>query len=70
MIELQGSTFPGLKADGEAGLFWPWGKVQNRIITGPEDNVWDYYQVLVTRNKSDDKSKNNRSLLGRLFGKS
>ena len=50
MVSLHGNTFPGLAADGEAGLFWPWGRAQNRINNGPEDNVWHYYQLLVRRN--------------------
>ena len=28
-----------------AGLFWPWGKAQNRLVNGEEDNLWAYYQV-------------------------
>jgi len=63
IVELDGKAFPGLKCDGKAGLFWPWGKVQNRIINGPEDNVWDYYQALVKSN-----GRNKPSLLSRLFG--
>ncbi|HEY4210998.1 MAG TPA: hypothetical protein VGM84_05940 [Steroidobacteraceae bacterium] len=50
MVDLEGQAYPGLKASGPAGLFWPWGRVQNRIRNGPEDNVWHYYQHLVERN--------------------
>ena len=51
LVTLQGQTFPGLKASGfEVGLFWPWGKSENRIRNGPEDNVWHYYQVLMEKN--------------------
>ena len=43
-----GQEFPGLKADKGDTLFWPWGKVHNRLVNGPEDNnVWHYYQVLL-----------------------
>ena len=49
LVNLGEQTFPGLKADGTAGLFWPWGRAQNRITNGPEDNVWHYYQVLVQK---------------------
>lgn len=35
-------SFPGMR--GASGtLFWPWGKVQNRLRNGPEDNVLHYY---------------------------
>jgi hypothetical protein len=45
-VTLQGSRFPGLQA--KAGtLFWPWGRAMNRIVSGPEDNLWHYYQALV-----------------------
>ena len=50
IVTLEGQSFPGLKASGAAGLFWPWGRVQNRIRNGPEDNVWHYYQQLIGRN--------------------
>ncbi len=49
MVTLQGQSFPGLKTDGPAGLFWPWGRVQNRLINGAEDNVWHYYQALLEK---------------------
>lgn len=49
MVTLQGQSFPGLKADGTAGLFWPWGRAQNRLSNGPEDNIWHYYQELLRR---------------------
>jgi hypothetical protein len=52
LITLHGQTFPGLKASGAAGLFWPWGRAQNRIRNGEEDNVWHYYQILVESNGS------------------
>lgn len=50
IVSLEGQSFPGLKASGPAGLFWPWGRVQNRIRNGPEDDVWHYYQYLLSRN--------------------
>jgi len=48
MVTLESQSFPGLKASGPAGLFWPWGRAQNRIRNGPEDNVWHYYQQLLS----------------------
>lgn len=50
IVQLENDKFPGLKADGAAGLFWPWGRAQNRITNGPEDNVWQYYKVLLGNN--------------------
>lgn len=49
IVNLDGQEFPGLKANGSAGLFWPWGRTQNRIVNGAEDNIWHYYQVLLER---------------------
>ena len=49
MVTLGGEKFPGLRANGTQATFWPWGRVQNRIVNGAEDNVWHYYQVLVAR---------------------
>src|SRR5262245_25957284 len=47
-VTLQGSRFPGLQA--KAGtLFWPWGRAMNRIVNGPKDNLWHYYQALIER---------------------
>ena len=35
-------SIPGLQAlSGK--LFWPWGRVENRLRKGAEDNVWHYY---------------------------
>lgn len=39
-------SFPGMKATSGT-LFWPWGRVQNRLRNGPEDNVWHYYLDLI-----------------------
>ena len=25
--------------------FWPWGRVYQRLVEGPENNVWHYYQA-------------------------
>jgi len=48
MVALGGDTFPGLRADKDGTTFWPWGRAQNRLVNGPEDNMWHYYQVLVS----------------------
>lgn len=44
-----GERIAGLKFDGSSGLFWPWGRAQKRIINGPADNIWHYYQWLVEK---------------------
>ena len=44
--------------------FWPWGKVQNRIENGEEDNVQWYYYNLVEKTEAESPSLN--SYLDRL----
>ncbi len=46
MVEMNGQKFPGLKAEIDGTLFWPWGRAQNRIVDGAENNVWHYYSQL------------------------
>jgi hypothetical protein len=45
LVSHEGHSFPGMQGP-RGNLFWPWGKVQNRMTNGPEDNVWHYYQHL------------------------
>ena len=45
-INMNGQSFPGLRQSG-GGLIWPWSKANKRLTNGPEDNVWDYYNVVV-----------------------
>jgi len=48
MVSLNGQKFPGLRT--KAGTnFWPWGRVANRITEGDENNVFDYYRVLLQK---------------------
>jgi hypothetical protein len=47
VITLDSDRFPGMKTARDGVEFWPWGRVKNRLINGPEDNVWHYYKVLV-----------------------
>lgn len=47
-ISMGGQSFPGLRQTSGA-LCWPWGKAHDRLVNGPEDNVWHYYSVLVQR---------------------
>ena len=52
MIETgQDVPAPGLQS--RAGQrFWPWGRVERRLLNGAEDDVADYYSALVA-NESD-----------------
>ena len=45
-VAVQGNRFPGMQRKPDS-LFWPWGKALNRIVNGPEDNLWHYYRVLL-----------------------
>src|SRR5688572_29377178 len=38
MVTLNGQQLPGLRALQSGKIFWPWGKVSNRIEDGPEDS--------------------------------
>ena len=51
MMECEGQSFPSLRCAFSTVCFWPWGRVENRIIEGDENNVWHYYQTFV-REKS------------------
>jgi hypothetical protein len=46
MVNLNGQEFPGIKQDGDR-LCWPWARAHKRIVNGPEDDIWHYYQVLL-----------------------
>ncbi len=46
IVTLNGDSFPGMRAPS-GRLFWPWGRAQNRIVDGAQNNMWHYYQVLV-----------------------
>ena len=50
MVTLDGQTFTGMQAPSGTN-FWPWGRAQNRIVNGPEDNIWHYYQILVGKGR-------------------
>jgi hypothetical protein len=45
-VTLQRNRFPGMQ-HRPGSLFWPWGKALNRIVNGPEDNLWGYYRALL-----------------------
>jgi len=48
IVSLGDQKFPGLKT--KSGMnFWPWGRVLNRLVQGEENNVTDYYKVLLEK---------------------
>jgi hypothetical protein len=47
-VTLGADTIPGMKATTSDVLFWPWGRVRDRLLDGPASNVWHYYQGLVS----------------------
>jgi hypothetical protein len=47
MITMGDEQFPGLQSEKKAQLFWPWGKVNNRLMNGEEDNIAHYYNALL-----------------------
>ena len=48
IVNLNGQKFPGLKTKSGSN-FWPWGRALNRIMHGAENNVVDYYKVLLEK---------------------
>jgi hypothetical protein len=48
IVSLGGQEFPGLRTSSGTN-FWPWARASNRIVNGGENNVYDYYQILLTK---------------------
>ena len=48
MVTLNGQKFPGMRTKSGTN-FWPWGRASNRITNGSEDNMLDYYRVLLQK---------------------
>ena len=48
IVSLGDEKMPGLKSSHDGTTFWPWGRMRNRLLNGPEDNIWHYYQVLLS----------------------
>ncbi len=46
MVSVGSDRFPGMQTEHTKTEFWPWGKVQNRISNGDEDNIWHYFQTI------------------------
>jgi hypothetical protein len=47
MVTHDGQTFPGIRWKGNV-LFWPWGRVHQRLVVGAESNVFDHYRSMVS----------------------
>ena len=48
IVNLGGQKFPGLRTKFGTN-FWPWGRALNRITQGVENNIADYYKVLLEK---------------------
>jgi hypothetical protein len=40
------NSYPGIRSKKDT-LFWPWGRVQKRLVDGDENNVWHYYKWML-----------------------
>jgi len=45
IVTFDGEQFVGMSTGKSGVSFWPWGRVQNRLDNGDEDNVWHYYKL-------------------------
>lgn len=48
LVTWQGETFPGLEAKN-GKLFWPWGRVQSRLVKGPAEDLSSWYLGLTLK---------------------
>jgi hypothetical protein len=46
MVRMGEESFPGVQQPN-GRLCWPWGRAYKRIVDGPENNMWHYYQLLI-----------------------
>jgi hypothetical protein len=46
MVRMGDESFPGVQQPG-GKVCWPWGRAHKRIVDGPENNIWHYYQHLI-----------------------
>ena len=70
VVTLGDQEFPGLRTSGSGLEFWPWGRAQQRILEGPSNNIWHYYQMLVSRGTASDtplQSPSQASWWGRIL---
>jgi hypothetical protein len=47
IVRVGEKDFPGMQASTNALRFWPWERAYNRIVDGPENNMWHYYLALL-----------------------
>lgn len=47
IVAMDDQDFPGMQCHHTKAVFWPWGRAQNRIVDGPENNIWHYYLSLI-----------------------
>jgi hypothetical protein len=47
IVTLDGEAFPGMQSKSGT-TFWPWVRAFNRITQGEQDNMADYYKLLIT----------------------
>lgn len=47
-VMLQGSQkLPALQPGGSQSVTWPWARARSRLTDGDENNVWDYFVLLI-----------------------
>ncbi len=46
-VTLNGNTYPGFRTDSGIDV-WATGRVMNRIVDGPDNNIAEYYRKLVS----------------------
>ena len=47
MVTSKGDSIPGMQTSNKQ-CFLPWGRAIDRIVKGPENNIWDYYQDILS----------------------
>jgi hypothetical protein len=52
-VTLEGKRAPGMQRGST--LVWPWIKARKRIIDGPGENLWIYYQYLINPEATEFK---------------
>ncbi len=46
IVTLEGQSSPGMRIDRGGTPCWPWGRLQNRLASGTQESVWQYYSAL------------------------
>src|SRR5262249_24100417 len=50
-VTMHGKRIPGMASESHI-LFSPWARALGRVTEGPEDNLWHYYQNLLSPDTS------------------